>query len=647
MGAMRPLVVMASVGALVLGVTACSKDGKASSPAATATPSGVPVEAGTAAEASHGGVKVVLPGSSVGGSGRLRVEDDTSLPRDAAGLHRFGDGVRVELSGAQLKGRATVTFAVPAGWDPNVVPVVAWQDGHGGWRWLPTSQWRPGQPTVTAQTDHFSSGFLGGFDIKAAASEALSWLGNRLSGRAGVAQPRCNGETTLRTRVKVVSDGGDSVKWCAGVESGHAVLRIANNRLAFTQVTYPNQWKVIAGDRFGFSGDALTQWIATGGEKVLTPRGKSVILIPRGESVTLRLPDVPDATVWAEISQVAYVLQIIELAMSVRKAVSKAAGQAVETDGWMERLAKTVTTGDPSKAWTEAAKGCLKSFRDEYTDNFFEVAEVTKSIKESMKFAARCTAEMARAQTTDVAMFLGGLVFGVIDFVVSTIGAALSLLIISAREIVDSVASFGGKSNPIYGISFVPKSVPTEVIKVDPLMKSGGAKSGWKVEDTGKILECAPSGEAYPSPAAVSSGIYSCGYVADGADVCWVTEQQIAMCGGAPWDKRLYRWTVNESVLPSVKPEANPYPWGLELSDGTRCRLRNGGSWSGRPDGWNGAYYCEGVNFVVLADTNHDYRYLDKSTPTWKVWVGDLDDSAKSMPPPKVMAVTKAYFASN
>jgi hypothetical protein len=244
-------------------------------------------------------------------------------------------------------------------------------------------------------------------------------------------------------------------------------------------------------------------------------------------------------------------------------------------------------------------------------------------------------------------VFLGGLVFGVIDLVVSTILTAFNLLIVSAREIIDSIASFGGKSNPIYGISFVPRAVPTKVVNINPLARSGAVKSGWRVEDTGKGLKCAPSGDVYPSPAAVSSGIYSCGYVSDGADVCWVTAGRTAFCGGQPWDKRLYRWTVTDSALPPVKPEAAPYPWGLELSDGTRCRLRNGGSWSGRPDGWNGAYYCDGVDFVVLADTNHDYRYLDKSSTTWKVWIGELDDSAKSLSPPKVIAVTRAYFASN
>ncbi|MEJ1109518.1 MULTISPECIES: hypothetical protein [unclassified Kribbella] len=635
------------MGVCLLASSACTSDGETASPASTPS-SGIEVHGGTAAKLSHGGVTVALPGSSVTGEGRLNVDADEQVPATAAGLTRVGTGVRVELSGAQLSGRATVEFTVPPGWDPNLVPVVAWQDGRGGWRWLPTSPWKPGQPTVTAQTDHFSSGFLGGFDVTAAAKDALGRLGNWMTGRAGVAQPQCKGEASLRTAVTVSSDGGDSVKWCAGVESGRTVLRIANNRLAYTQVTYPTGWKVVAGNRFGFSADALIQFLGTQAEQIQKPRGRSVVLIRSGESITLQLPAVPDAKVLAEISQMAYGLQILELASAVRGAVMRAAGQAVKSDGWVERLAKTVTSGDPSKAWIDTAKTCLDAFRNAYTDNIFDVAKAADVVKQTMSFTIKCTGAMARVSLAEsgVGLFLGGLVLGVVDLVVSTIGTALSLIILSAREIWDSVASFGGKSNPIYGIHFVPKLVPTEVIRVNPLAASGEVKPGWQIEDTGEGLECAPFDEGYPSPAAVSANIYSCGSAASGADVCWVAAGGPAICGGEPWEKKVYRWTLVDSALPAVKPEADPWPWGLQLADGTRCRLRNGGSWSGRPDGWNGAYYCKGVDFVVLSDSNDNYRHLDRSSPTWKVWIGKLDDSATSLPAPKLVPVAKAYFAS-
>jgi hypothetical protein len=49
---------------------------------------------------------------------------------------------------------------------------------------------------------------------------------------------------------------------------------------------------------------------------------------------------------------------------------------------------------------------------------------------------------------------------------------------------------------------------------------------------------------------------------------------------------------------------------------------------------------------VGSANSNDNYRYLDKRTSVWKVWIGRLDDSAKSLSPPKSVPVAKAYYAS-
>jgi len=644
----RPLMAVAL--ACLLPVTSACTKGSRQEPSASRSPSpgGVVVRAGMDAKAGSGDASVHIPGTSLVGEGELHVDAALDLPSTAAGVKRFGDGVQVELSGARLSGRATVSFKVPDGWDPKVVPVVVWQDGSGGWRWLPTSAWKPGQPSVTAQTDHFSAGFLGGFDIGAESRRAFEQFQSWMVGRASVAQPQCAAETLLRTQVRVTSDGGDSVKWCAGIEGGHTVLRIANNRLAYTQVTYPAGWKVVAGNRFGLSADALIQFLGTQAEQIQKPRGKAVVLIRSGDSVTLQLPPSPTAQVSAEVSQMAYGLQILELAAAVRGAVMRAAGQAVKSDGWVERMVKTVTSGDPSKAWVEAAKSCMDSFRTQYTDDLFEVVEDPAVVEKTMKFMVKCTAAMARVSLDEsgIALFLGGVVLGLVDLVVSTVGAALSLLVISGREIWDQLAKFGGKSDPIYDIRFAPKVLPTEIVRVKPLTSTGEVRPGWKVEDTGESLECAPFGEGYPSSGAVSAGIYSCGPTAASADVCWVVSGGPALCGGDPWEKKLYRWRLADAVLPPVQPEAAPWPWGLQLADGTRCRLRNGGSWAGRPDGRNGAYRCYDVDFVVLSDSNDNYRYLDKRTSVWKVWIGRLDDSAKSLPPPKPVAVAKAYYAA-
>ena len=50
----------------------------------------------------------------------------------------------------------------------------------------------------------------------------------------------------------------------------------------------------------------------------------------------------------------------------------------------------------------------------------------------------------------------------------------------------------------------------------------------------------------------------------------------------------------NEGHLPAVLPDKHPTPLALQLSDGARCSVRNGGAWGsleGHPDMW-GTYSC-------------------------------------------------------
>jgi hypothetical protein len=85
-----------------------------------------------------------------------------------------------------------------------------------------------------------------------------------------------------------------------------------------------------------------------------------------------------------------------------------------------------------------------------------------------------------------------------------------------------------------------------------------------------------------PSPSAVADDIYYCSI-------------------DDPWDKRLHRVTYG-GQLPHVQPTATTDPFALLLGDVTRCRLRNGGAWGGRDDGYVGVYGCGDAssNLAVL-----------------------------------------------
>lgn len=182
----------------------------------------------------------------------------------------------------------------------------------------------------------------------------------------------------------------------------------------------------------------------------------------------------------------------------------------------------------------------------------------------------------------------------------------------------------------------------TEVVDAVSVDADGKPAHGYRETPySGNIAEvfgCAAS------PAAVSAGIYACGPSAAGADVCWPSTEDTLLCVDTPWDKRLHRVRISDT-LPQVEPVADPQPFGLLLDDGSRCRLRNGGSWGGRDDGYYGAYWCESSKLTVLAPADADG--IDRSARLWTVKVGELGEPGQHFPPPQTRSVRTAWFAGH
>ena len=145
--------------------------------------------------------------------------------------------------------------------------------------------------------------------------------------------------------------------------------------------------------------------------------------------------------------------------------------------------------------------------------------------------------------------------------------------------------------------------------------------------------------QSEPSPASVGANIVFCEPFADLADVCWTKpDRMTVLCGRDPWNKVLYQYTA-EHPISSVSAAKDPLPWGLELEDGARCRLRDGGAWAGRSDNLIGFYDC-GIDHDPVLVSLADFRQvIDKSLPTWTVQVGPLDDNTASPPPRKLGVV--------
>ncbi|MFZ4519688.1 MAG: hypothetical protein ACOYOP_14960 [Microthrixaceae bacterium] len=464
------------------------------------------VSGGRAVAVTSGNVTLRLPEGASSGSGRLAVSRRGGTAEVPANTSRVGSPVDVELTGATLTGTAKVRFGgVDAGGDPLVV---LWQHPGGGWEWLPTTV---SGSTVTAETNHFSGGFLGRINVSRWARDRVDALKSYVTARSDVAQPSCGDEQALRdARVAVGSDNGDSVKWCAGVDGGRNVLRVANNRRTYTMVTYPAGWEVLDGGPMGISIDAAIRggstWIQ---QHLATPAGRTVRLLSGGDTLTLAMPPNPSGTVTTEPGTLAWLFSALRFGLETYATVAGAANSELgrsATTAW-ERLLGEVNAGDPNKGWAAALKGCFESFTDNLTDtpNSATGASV-------VKYVWKCVPAMMKADLVESGpgLFGLGVLLSAIGTVVGAVLTAAHLVTTGIREIWDGLASFGGNSNPIYDIRIAtaapatfdsPDAVATAFIDAVRRGDRGGAASLSDGPGAGAAYEWFRSGPGGVAPA--------------------------------------------------------------------------------------------------------------------------------------------------
>lgn len=176
----------------------------------------------------------------------------------------------------------------------------------------------------------------------------------------------------------------------------------------------------------------------------------------------------------------------------------------------------------------------------------------------------------------------------------------------------------------------------TRRVDLAPVDATGNTAPGWSARDGDIEVEC-----GYASPAAVSPGIQTCSPSAAAADVCWPGPGgSTVTCLLDPWTRELVRYPATDTAT-TVSAPPNPSPVGLELTDGTQCRLRNGGAWSGRADDPDmyGAYSCSS-NDDLIVWSGRDDREIDVSAPVWTVRVGTPTGPLRTAP------VAVAYYAA-
>lgn len=400
-------------------------------------------------------ISVTIPSSSVDGTGTVTVSRRPVATAELPdGVDVISDGIDVRLtSEVALTGNAQVTFMLPPDFETETgYPVVFWQGRDGTVRLLP-AEWMPGDETVTATVDHFSGGFLGRIDI---VGTARTWAGNAadyFTGRSGVSQPSCGDEDAARRGgLTVTSDGGDTVKWCFGIEDGQRILRVANNRRAYAEVAFPDSWEVLDSGRFGLSVDAVNRLFSDGAAELVVGSGRDVQILSGGETVTFAVPDGEVGNVRVEMSVTAWLLSAVVFGADVYSGVAKliAPGLGDVASGSWNRMASQLESGQNLGAWVDAARDCVRSLTDQITDKPLSV-DVAVPL---MKFVWGCVPAMMAAEISEsgYSLFLLGTVLAAIGTAVGLVLSVANLIITAVREVFDSIVSFAGDDDVIYDI---------------------------------------------------------------------------------------------------------------------------------------------------------------------------------------------------
>jgi len=168
----------------------------------------------------------------------------------------------------------------------------------------------------------------------------------------------------------------------------------------------------------------------------------------------------------------------------------------------------------------------------------------------------------------------------------------------------------------------------TSIRNLAPVTSDGEVASGWSVVDGTDAggVDCSFN---TASPAAKKGNIYFCSPHAAMADACWVEAGNNSMlCLSNPMSRKVVRlWMegMSGAALPSGPAEYGdtPLPIRLDLDNGTRCRLRNGGSWGIQeinPD-LVGFYTCD--NSEAVWAKRGSGTGIDQSGKTWTVRTGN------------------------
>lgn len=187
----------------------------------------------------------------------------------------------------------------------------------------------------------------------------------------------------------------------------------------------------------------------------------------------------------------------------------------------------------------------------------------------------------------------------------------------------------------------------TVVEQLVAVAADGRPTVGWSVTDGGTSWSGGvPEDCNGPSPAAVTAGVFACGYTARGSNACWPGPAAGTMvCLQDLWARSLF---ALQGYRPGTTtgPADAPAPIGLELENGLRCSLRKGGSWPSQDSDPSlaGAYSCTdggpAGGDLTAVWVGPDAPAIDRSTAYWTARVGGTAG------PLETVGVATAYFVA-